>query len=303
MPARRPTKSAKPTSHSKAPKRSLSKHDYYEASVQEPEAEIDFMYQAFKALKRPRPVTVREDFCGTAINSIDWVKAGPKNRAIGVDLDAELLRDVATKRIDARLNESQRERITIIPGDVLSDALLTPALKADAVLALNFSYWTFKERAVMVSYFKNVRRALTARGLFILDFFGGSDVLVELQERRRVRKFGGFTYVWDQHRYDPVTGDYLCKIHFEFPGKRGRTPSGKPSRAADLRPPMRSAFTYPWRLWTLPEIRDILIDAGFSRVEVFTEKENKRGVGTGFWKITQSVPADLSFVCYIVAEP
>ncbi len=293
-----------PTARNRKTAKALSKHDYYEAAVQEPEAEIDFMLQAFKAFKRPKPVTVREDFCGTAINSIDWVKAGKHNRAIGVDLDKALLRDVASQRIAARLDESQRQRITIIPGDVLSPELRAEHLRADAVLALNFSYWVFKERAVMRDYFANVRAAINDRGLFILDFFGGSDVLVELQERRRVRKHGGFTYVWDQNRYDPVTGDYLCKIHFEFPAPRPRAESGKKSRrAADLRPPMRNAFTYPWRLWTLPELRDILTDAGFKRVEVFTERENRRGVGTGFWKPTKSVPADLSFVCYIVAEP
>lgn len=295
------------TGRTRKPAKVLNKHDYYEAAVQEPEAEIDFMLQAFKAFKRPKPVTMREDFCGTAINSIDWVKAGKHNRAIGVDLDKALLRDVASRRIAERLDDEQRQRINIIPGDVLSPELRAEHLRADAILALNFSYWVFKQRAVMLEYFANVRAALKRDGLFILDFFGGSDVLVELEERRRVRRHGGFTYIWDQHRYDPVSGDYQCKIHFEFPSPRARAgvadKGTKRRKAPDLRPPIRNAFSYPWRLWTIPELRDILADAGFKRAEVFTERENARGVGTGFWQITKSVPADLSFVCYIVAEP
>ncbi len=32
--------------------------------------------------------------------------------------------------------------------------------------------------------------------------------------------------------------------------------------------PLRRAFTYDWRLWSLPELREVLAEAGFERIEV-----------------------------------
>ena len=56
------------------------------------------------------------------------------------------------------------------------------------------------------------------------------------------RNLDGFTYVWDQHSYNPVNGHVLNKIHFHFPDDTKMT----------------DAFVYDWRLWTLPEIQELL---------------------------------------------
>jgi hypothetical protein len=34
---------------------------------------------------------------------------------------------------------------------------------------------------------------------------------------------------------------------------------------------MERAFTYDWRLWTLPELQEILLEAGFQDAEVYME--------------------------------
>ena len=34
---------------------------------------------------------------------------------------------------------------------------------------------------------------------------------------------------------------------------------------------LRRAFSYDWRFWTLPELRELLEEAGFSSVEVYVE--------------------------------
>lgn len=287
---------AKPAARSRTAKPTKSRtpaptiQDLYEASVQEPEAEVDFIYQAFASLKRPKPTRIREDFCGSAINAIEWVKTAPGNSAVGIDLDHELVHSAALTRAAKRLALKELPRLELIEANVLSKDL-TKLKSPDAVLALNFSYWIFKQRATMLEYFTRAREALAPRGLFILDFFGGSDCLVELQERRRYRAHGGFTYIWDQHRYNPVTGDYLCKIHFEL-----RPPGAKSGRR------FNNAYEYPWRLWTIPELRDILLDAGFSNFSVFAEKEDRKGHGTGYWHPVKELPADRSFLCYLVAE-
>jgi hypothetical protein len=94
-------------------------------------------------------------------------------------------------------------------------------------------------------------------------------------------------YEWDQAEYNPITGDKVCHIHFEF--KDG-------SR-------MERAFTYRWRLWTLPELREILGEAGFRTVTVYWEGNDGKGGGNGVFSPKKSGDADASFICYIVAVP
>jgi hypothetical protein len=48
--------------------------ELYELSVQSPEADCEFIEQAWRELKGRAPRTIREDFCGTAITAIEWVK-------------------------------------------------------------------------------------------------------------------------------------------------------------------------------------------------------------------------------------
>ena len=56
----------------------------------------------------------------------------------------------------------------------------------------------------------------------------------------------------EQESFDPITHRIRCAIHFEGPGRRR----------------LRRAFTYDWRLWSLPELTEVLRGAGFEHVEV-----------------------------------
>ena len=69
------------------------------------------------------------------------------------------------------------------------------------------------------------------------------------QDRKRL---GGCTYVWDQVSFDPISHQTDCRIHFEFPDGSVR----------------RNAFTYDWRLWSIPELHDALTEAGFTTIDV-----------------------------------
>jgi hypothetical protein len=91
-------------------------------------------------------------------------------------------------------------------------------------------------------------------GIFVLDAYGGWESMQPKEEKRRVK--GGFTYVWDQNKFDPITHEVVNYIHFEF--KDGSK--------------MKKAFEYHWRFWTLPELTELLREAGFSKVDVYWDR-------------------------------
>jgi len=249
----------------------------YELSVQEPEAECDVIDQFWTELRGRRPRTIREDFCATAITAIEWVARNPRHRAIGVDIDPAVLAQ-ARKRVHRRLEPRERSRLQLLEDNVIT--VETPPV--DSVLATNFSYFVFKTRALMKRYFRNAHRALVDDGLFVLDAYGGSDSFLEMEEDRDV---DGFKYVWDQHHYNPVTGDVINYIHFRFPDGTK----------------LERAFTYEWRLWTLPELRELLIEAGFKDVTIYWEGSDEDGEGNGEWSVTKTGEACAGWIAYIVA--
>lgn len=257
------------------------RHRCYEVSVQAVDAEIDFVEDTFKDLRGRRARIIREDFCGTANSSCEWVRRRPANEAIGVDLDEPTL-EWARNNSLAHLKPGQRDRVRLIRGDVTT--VRTPPV--DAVLAMNFSYYCLKTRDALRGYFQNVRRALTPDGLFFMDCYGGSDSLREMKEKREITR--DLTYVWDQMRFAPITAEIDCAIHFHF--RDGSK--------------MRRAFEYHWRMWTVAELRELLAEAGFRRSTVYWEgTEEDTGEGDGVFTPNDHGEADLAWISYIVAEP
>jgi hypothetical protein len=66
-------------------------HELYELSVQNVENEIEFLQTTFKSLTGRTAYLFREDFCGTASASCQWVRQGNEYQAIGVDIDPSVL--------------------------------------------------------------------------------------------------------------------------------------------------------------------------------------------------------------------
>lgn len=299
MPKSRPrVSSARSRTQGKPPLARLAdRHDLYQRAVQCVEAEIDFVDSTFRALRKRTASRLREDFCGTANTSCEWVRRRSSNIAIGFDLDQPTL-DWGLAHNVGRLKPSQRERVSLRQTDVL---VPHPDLKGtlDVILAMNFSYWIFTRRATMLDYFRRVREDLAPDGVFFLDFYGGYDAHRVLKERRdiphaskaepSVHGFNSpFVYIWDQAEFNPITGDMTCKIHFKLPdGSR-----------------LKDAFTYHWRLWTLPEIRDLLVEAGFRRSTVYWEgdDEDNPGEGSGEFTAGEQGEACASWICYLTAE-
>ena len=256
------------------------RHILYQLSVQNVESDIDFVDAPYKELRGKPATSLREDFCGTAHTSCEWVRRRSTNTAVGVDFDQPTL-DWGIEHNLGRLKPSQRSRVTLLSKDVRDPG--PKARKVDVALAMNFSYWILRNRSDMIEYFRSIRRSLNAGGIFFLDHYGGYESMKEQVEKRDV---DGFTYVWDQHRYNPITGDMQCYIHFHFPdGSK-----------------MRRAFDYYWRLWTLPEVQEMLKEAGFQRVTVYWEGDDDDGEGNGEFEPRDIGEADPAYLTYIVAE-
>jgi hypothetical protein len=255
------------------------RHELYQESVQDVDAEIDFIEQTWSDLRDRPAELLREDFCGTAHTACEWVKRNALHHAIGVDLDPEVLEWGELNNL-SQLNNEQYERISLLQANVLG---LRTEL-ADIVLAMNFSYFLFLARSELLEYFISVFDGLTDDGIFFLDAYGGYDAPKVLQEEREC---DGFTYIWDQATFNPINSRMDCHIHFDFPDK---------SR-------IEKAFSYHWRLWTLPEIQELLIEAGFDTVTVYWEgTDEETNEGDGIYSPAEVGDPDPGWVCYIVAE-
>lgn len=255
-------------------------HELYEHSVQNVENEIEFLQKTFKSLTGRTGYLFREDFCGTASASCEWVKQGLEFQAIGVDIDASVLEWGRKNRV-AKLPLEDQARVSLIESDVLT--VETP--KVDLLVAFNFSYWIFEERATMLNYMRRCRGSLKDDGVLFMDMFGGPESFEETKEKTKYKKLG-FTYIWHQAEFHPITNHMQCYIHFKF--KDGSK--------------IKKAFSYAWRLYTAPELRDLLLEAGFSNVTVYWEGEDEDGEGNGEFLPDAKGEADLAWIAYIVAE-
>ena len=263
--------------------KNTDRHALYQSAVQEPEADTRFMEEVFVANYDRRPILLREDFCGTGFLSATWVKEKSDRRAIGYDLDEPTVEWGMTHNV-APLTEEEQSRIQLKVADVL-EAPLDPI---DVVCAMNFSWWIFKKKEQLLDYFRSVRKSLTDEGVFVLDIYGGSEAYIEVEEEHDKELDGkDFLYIWDQDKVCGISDEMLCHIHFKF--KDGSA--------------MKKAFTYDWRRYGMREAQDLLIDAGFGKVDVYWEGTDKDGDGNGeFTKETHAENTE-AWIAYLVATP
>jgi len=259
---------------------SADRHRLYEQSVQGVAEEYDFVSETFHQLRQRQARSIREDFCGTASMCCEWVRRDGQHTATGVDIDPEVLQWGREHNL-ASLQPDERARVRLVQEDVFHIDASEPV---DAVLAMNFSYQFFKTRDRLRDYFRKAREALAEDGILFIDAFGGYDAYREIREKR---KFKHFKYIWEHASYNPINGDMLCHIHFTFPdGSK-----------------LKKAFTYNWRLWTLPELQELLTEAGYTRVSVYWEgTDEDSGEGNGHYSPATVGDADPSWVCFLVAE-
>ncbi|KAL5579903.1 hypothetical protein UlMin_012345 [Ulmus minor] len=296
-----------------------SKFDLYQQSVQSPKGDISYLQKFFLMYVGGRlPLHLQEDFCGTALISAEWLRSDSRRTAVGLDLDEDalswclenntskigadgysrisLFHGNVLQPLEAKLvkfepqdlirNMSLEEKEAIVEKGTLGSTvpegstssadgkyLKDVALPArDIICAFNFSCCCLHSRADLVLYFKQACNSLSKKGgIFVMDLYGGTSSEGKL---RLQRKFSNFTYIWEQAEFDIIERKTRISLHFNFQKQQKK---------------LRHAFSYSWRLWSLPEIKDCLEDAGFRSVHFWLRQmpdtgENRSTVGFGAGK-------------------
>jgi SAM-dependent methyltransferase len=223
------------------------------------------------------PRTLREDFCGSGGICRAFTALMPRLRAIGVDKDPEPLRRLRGPRIKA------------ICADVLDCDL-----PADIISATNFPIGYWHTRRQLLRYLKLTRQRLNPGGIFVCDTYGGATAFT-----RGTMEFDfnagdlRIRYTWQQRDADPITGLVTNAIHFRV------------IRGGKIIYQERDAFTYHWRLWSIPELRDALAQAGFKRTEIYSELTDAIDHTGRHYVRPVEDPGELddTFIVRIVARP
>jgi len=223
-------------------------------------------------------VYIREDFSGTFLLCCEWVKQRAERLAIAVDLDKEVL-DWGREH-NLPLAGPAADRITVICSDVC-DRQLEVSL-VDVTVAFNYATNLFTSRRALMEYFRIALDGLCEDGILFLDLYGGTASQIASKYRKN---FSDFTYIFEQSGVDVVSHRAEMAIHFRFPDKSG----------------IKQAFSYSWRVWTLPEIVDALEDAGFKAVKVWWAEVDKKGEDQYEYQETTSAQQVEMWNAYIVA--
>lgn len=294
-----------------------SKFLLYQQSVQSPKGDISYLQKFFLLYVGGRlPLHLQEDFCGTALLSTEWLRNDSRRTAVGVDLDLEALDWCIENNMD-KVGADGYSRISLFHGNVLQpleaklvnfesqeiinnirskdckDDSESNELKSavqvgsststddlymkrnvqlvprDIVCAFNYSCCCLHKRAELVLYFKHVLGVLSKKGgIFVMDLYGGTSSESKLRLQRR---FPNFTYIWEQAEFDIIGRKTRISLHFHLQKQQRK---------------LRHAFSYSWRLWSLPEIKDCLEEAGFQSVHFWIRQmpdteANRRTEGFG----------------------
>ena len=271
-------KAARPTLAQRA-----DKHTLYQTSVQSPGVDIEFFEGEFAKMRGRKPLRMREDFCGTALLSTVWCQSDPKRSALGVDLDPATLAWGRAHNLE-RAGTDVARRVKLAQADVRE----TRFAKVDLTLAMNFSYCVFHTRDALGSYFTAAYQGLVRDGVFVLEVYGGTESMSVMTEERPVR--GNVTYIWEQEKFNAIDHHTLCHISWRFKDDSV----------------LERAFTYDWRLWTLPELRELLLAAGFRDIKFYFERvDGDEGdeflTGTGEFIARTEIDNQEAWLAYVVA--
>lgn len=225
----------------------------YEAAVQTPEHDVELLTRIFRARAGRAPLSLREDFCGTARLAAAWVGSDDEREAVAVDLDARVLRHAARHR---RALEEDAERLTLIRGDARAPSPRT----FDLVTAMNFSWALFDDPA-LAAYLASASGCLEDEGLLVLELFGGAG-LGELgrREHRVEDDELAFTYVWEQRAFDAERRVLDAHIHFRLDDGRA----------------LESAFRYRFHLRALERLASLFVRAGLEAPTLHVEDARGR---------------------------
>jgi len=221
--------------------------DLYELCVQSPAHVVALL----RAIHGGGAATLGEDFAGSGAVSRAWAGLGEGYEACAVDRDAAAL---------ARCEGVARVRARV--GDVLDERS-----EADVLWVGNFSIGYHHDRAALLGYLRHARQRLRPGGVFVCDTYGGDSAFLTGEVHRyhalppELAPDGGggwrVRYTWEQRRADPLTGMVTDVLHFRV------------ERAGVIELELPDAYTYRWRLWSVPELRDAMAEADFATTAVY----------------------------------
>ncbi|MBX3365183.1 MAG: methyltransferase domain-containing protein [Phycisphaeraceae bacterium] len=243
----------------------LDRFTCYELCVQSPRHVVALL----RAAHGGEAFLLREDFCGTAAVSRRWCAEGAKrgdgSRAIGIDLDPEA--------ISRARQEAQREQAAVGLALHVGDATIKDApaasAAADIIFVGNFSIGYLHRRADLMRYLRYSRERLSRAnagfggGIFACDTYGGARAfrLGSIERRHPGRAGEVIHYVWTHAQADPVTGMVENRISFRV------------ERSGEFVQDLPDAFVYHWRLWSIAELREAMLEVGYSSVEVYADAD------------------------------
>ena len=219
------------------------RHFLYERCVQAPEVLVPFL----RRLHGGAPRVLGEDFCGTAALAREWTRSDPQASAIAVDHDVQVLALAAAARA---------ERLELVQADARA-----VEARCDVLFVGNFSIGELGSRAELVGYLRHARGRLAPGGLFVCDTYAGASAwrTGAVERRHWIAPGVCVRYVWEQRSADPLTARVENALSFRV------------EEAGEIVAELPDAFVYRWRLWSVPELRDALLEAGFASVTVETE--------------------------------
>jgi hypothetical protein len=117
----------------------------------------------------------------------------------------------------------------------------------------------------------------------VLDIFGGPQHGEPSCDSRRS---GNVAYQFEQEFFDPISRKTRFHLHFKVGRDRLR----------------KRVFSYDWRMWSIPEVREILRDAGFSETLVYWEGTGRNGRGNGQYSPRDRGESCQVWTAYIVGK-
>lgn len=230
------------------------KYALYIEALQDPDADLQFIDEVYRQQSGTLPVVLREDFCGTAAISCAWVCRRLDNRAVAIDIDPGPLAWCRLHLLGA-LRRYEATRLELIEADV-RHVTTDPA---DVIFVPNSSIFLLKDRGELTDYVRRCRSMLGTGGILVADVYAGPEA-----QRVGIDRIecDGFACLWEQAKFNAVTNVALNKVHFVFPdGTR-----------------LTDAFSYDMRIWSPAELRDAIIECGFSRTSAFIRRNTDDGL-------------------------
>lgn len=252
----------------------MDKYDLYTLCVQDPPRYVRFL----QAIHGGKPRVLRDDFAGQGAIALAWARSDSARKAIAVDSDPRPMKKAKHPRVKFDVVDVRKTKSA-----------------ADIITSLNFGVCELHTRRELMAYLKNARKTLKTGGVVVCDLYGGATAIKRGSWKQGFRASSGqrVVYTWEQVEADPTTGMVRNHIHFALVNARGKVTET-----------FEQAFEYFWRLWSIAELREAMLEAGFETVDVY-DRIGAAMDGDGnliVEPVEVNEPLDKSWVVYVAGR-